>query len=75
MSVESAVSAGQSVKKVPRWTVLRLASVTGVNAGWWVMAIVSGLVGALMAVLSVTVVHYYLKGGESPIYVDMEDKK
>lgn len=71
MSVESAVSSMQSVKNAPRWTVLRLETVTGVNAGWWIMAIVSGLVGALTAVLCVTMVHHYLKG-ESPIYVEAD---
>lgn len=72
-TIASAVSFIQSAKKMPRWAVLRLASVTGVNAGWWIMAIVSGLVGAVTAVLCVTVVHHYLKGGESPLYVEVEE--
>lgn len=73
MSVSSAVSSMQSAKNAPRWTVLRLASVSAVSAGWWVMSIVSGLVGALAAVLCVTVAHEYLKGGESPLYVEVEE--
>lgn len=75
MSLESAISSMQSAKNAPRWTVLRLETVTGVNAGWWVMAIVSSLVGALMAVLCVTMVHVYLKDGESSMTVEIEEEE
>lgn len=50
----------QSVREFPRWVVLRLATVTGVSAGWWVMAICAAVVGAVAAVVLVTVVHRIL---------------
>lgn len=55
-------SAARTLSRLPRWSVLRLATISGVSVGWWVMALVSGAVGALSAVATVTVVHLYLKG-------------
>jgi len=48
-------------RELPRWLVLRLASVSGVNAGWWVMSLSAAVVGALSAVVVVTLVHFSLK--------------
>lgn len=74
MMLEAFWSFAESVKRAPRWAVLRLAAVSGVNAGWWIMAIVSAVVGGLMAVLCVTMVHHYLKGGEPAITVQAEEE-
>lgn len=60
------------VRKVvhfPRWFVLRLASISGVSAGWWTMAIVASLVGAVSAVVATTALHEFLKR-RSPIEVE-----
>lgn len=49
------------VRNGPRWFVLRLATRTGISAGWWIMAICSAVVGAVAAVAVVTVVHWSLR--------------
>jgi hypothetical protein len=42
--------------------VLRLATVSGVSAGWWVLAFASAVAGAVAAVAVTTAVHVVLKG-------------
>jgi hypothetical protein len=58
---DRAASALSRLREVPETALWSLASVTGVNVGWWIMAIVSAITGALVAVVAVTVVHLYLK--------------
>lgn len=51
------------IKRVvsPRQWLLLLADRTGINAGWWIMAICSAVIGAISAVVIVTLVHLELK--------------
>jgi len=55
--IEAAVSKLRVARRLPRWAVLRLATVTGVSAGWWVMTITAGAVGAVAAAVVVTLVY------------------
>lgn len=49
------------VRRMPKWALLRVATVSGVNVGWWIMAFWSAVVGAISAVVVVTIVHSMLK--------------
>lgn len=66
----------ETVRNLPMWTLFRLATVTGVSAGWWIMAFVSAVVGAVAAVFAMTVVHEILKGRKrpSPITAEVMDE-
>jgi uncharacterized membrane protein len=55
------LSTGRGVKKTPKWVVLRLSTVSGVSAGWWAMALIASIIGAVSAVTVVTIVQSYLK--------------
>lgn len=59
----------RKARKIPRLFVLRLATKTGVSAGWWIMSITAALIGAVAAVAAVTVVHVLLKR-QSPLDVE-----
>lgn len=50
------------VRSLPRWMVLRLATVSGVSAGWWIMAFAAAVAGAVAAIAVTTLVHVSLKG-------------
>jgi hypothetical protein len=65
-------SVAGAVVETPRWVVLRLATVTGVNAGWWIMAIASAVTGAVTSVVVTTVVHSALKEGRDVEVVPSE---
>lgn len=58
-------SAFQTVKKVPGWVILRLATVTDTNPGLWVVSALAALVGAVVAVLVVLMVYAGLD--QSPV--------
>lgn len=62
-----------AIPQLPRWFVLRLSLVTGISPGWWVVAFLSAVVGAVAAVVGVSIYGHLARGGQSvPVPIESE---